>query len=477
MSAPALDDLLVPKTKDQWTAIAIAQLQGKGFPTTDWTSTSPERAMIETDTACLADQSEQIPLIVQLALVTYALASDAATAPATEALQFLAHNWYQIDAFAATATVGNMTLACASTAGPYTIEIGQLTAVDDSGEFAYSNSTGGSLASGGTLALSWQCTTPGIGGNVSGGTISTLLTPLPGVTVSNDDTVFSSVAYTDWHGTGTVDPSGTPPDPHSVTVRIDTTGASGVATWSTSLDGGAWTTHGSAASIADLSGTDIDIALVDGATAPSFYIGDTATFTAPGTWITTQGTDLETQGSLAARCLARWPSLAAVPVADVYSVWAREALDGEITRVLVETDPSVAATVNIYIAGPSATATTVQVGEVQDYIDVRAPLTDLPVVIAAGATAVAITGAATYPIGQSSVVAERTNAINAYVNGISMGGKIEVAWINSLAMNLVNGIPTGATNITGTQLNGGGDLTLSAHNIATVTNSIVWTAA
>ncbi len=473
MSVPSLSDLLVSPTQDEWTAIALAQLQGKNFPTTDWSSTSPELAMLLTDTACLADQSQQIPAIVALVLVQYAAGNIAPTAPASLALQFVAFNWYEIEAFQPTATIGTCALSCATAAGPYTIAVNQLLATDGAGNI-YTNTQGGTLTagSGGILSGPWQSQVAGTAANVANSTITALLTPLPGVTINNPAPPFSPVSHTG-SGTGTVTPSGATPAAHSWIVRIDTSGIAGTATCSYSLDGGTgWTSEGTTNPFTPGgSGTTITL-------AGTFVAGDRYFFSAPGSWITTAGTDVESTQSLTARCLARWPALASIPTTSVYQSWAYQSVPGQITRVLIETDPSLAATVNIYCAGPSAPITGAQQNAAQAYIDVRAGLTDLPVVLIAGSTGVTITGTATYPAGQTQIPTQRNAAINAYVNTIIMGGTIEVAIIEALALALnAAGVPTGAINISGVQLNGGGvgvDLVLPAHNVANVTNSISW---
>lgn len=477
MSVPTLAELLVPKTKDQWTALALSQLQAAGFPTTDWASTAPERAMLESDTICLADQSLQIPQIVALVLVYYALAGAAPNEAAPASLIFVAKNWYEIDAFPATPTIGSMDLTCTSLAGPYSIAVGQLTATDGAGNL-FTNLFAGTLSFSLPLTTSWQALAVGTVSNVANNTITQLITPLPGVSVNNPGLPFSVVTPTQG-GTGTIDPTGSVL-PKSWQVVITTTGGLGVGVFKVSNDGGgSYYTSGQGIPGGGVYGPDSQGLILTFDTG-TFLAGDMFTFTTPGTWITLQGTDPETTFSLATRCLARWPMLSVVPTVDVYTAWALEALPGQITRVKVETDPAVAATVNVYCAGPSATINSGQVNAAQTYIRERAPLTDLPHVIAASATGVAITGAASYPVGSSGIPNERNAAINAYVNSIVMGSTIECAEITALALHLnAAGVPTGATNITNVQLNAGGvgvDLTLSAHNIATVTNNIVWTA-
>jgi hypothetical protein len=462
MSVPTLADLLASKTKDEWTAIALAQLQNKNFPTTDWTSTSPERAMVETSTACDADLDSLIPQIVALALLYYAQANSPPSSPAPASLQFVAFYWYGITAFQPTATVGAATLTCNSLAGPYTITAGQLIATDNAGH-TYTNTTGGALGTASTLDLTWQAQVTGSASNVLNNTITTLVTPLPGVSINNPGPTFSAVTHTG-SGTGTVTPSGSTPVDNSWLVRIDTTGNAGVATWSYSTNGGgSFASAGSATSVTPGgSGTTITL-------SGAFVANDRYTFTAPGSWITTQGTNLETTGSLVTRCLARWPSLSETPTLDVYTKWALES-DSGITRVLVENSSTLNNVVDLYCAGPSGPISTAQQNKAQAYIDVRAPF-DVPVVNIAGTTSVTVTGDATYPAGASSIPADRDAAISEYVNSVGLDPdnlKIKIAEITALALNLnAAGVPTGATNIINVEINGvASDLTLSAHNVA-----------
>jgi hypothetical protein len=80
-------------------------------------------------------------------------------------------------------------------------------------------------------------------------------------------------------GTGTLRVGGVPLDDHDVTVRIDTGGEAGAATWSVSIDGGGWRSQGAAptAIITPGGGGTLEITLVN-ATVPSFSAGDTFAF-------------------------------------------------------------------------------------------------------------------------------------------------------------------------------------------------------
>lgn len=477
MSVPTLAQLLLPKTQDQWTQLALSQLLAVGFPTTDWSSTSNETGMLKSDTICLADQSQQIPQIVALVLVYYAIGAANPALPAPPSLVFVAYNWYQITAFTPTPAVGIATLTCNSLAGPYTIAVGQLTATDALGNL-FTNLTGGGLATSGTLTPTWQALTPGAS-PVTNNNLTGLLTPLPGVSINNPGPAFSPVTAHN-AGTGSIIPSGAVSSANW-RVQITTTGGLGAGVFKIYNDGGV-TPYISSVTIpgGGTYGPDGQGLILTFA-AGTYITGDYFDFTTPGSWLTvSQGTDPESTLSLATRILARWPQLADVANFNVYEAWALEAGQG-ITRVKVITNPNVAATVDVYIAGPVLPASIGQVTGVQNYINPRAGVTDVPVVIAATTTGVALTGNATYPIGQPTIPATQNSIINAYINSITMGGTILVAEIEALALAInAAGQPTGATNITGVQLNAGGvgvDLTLGATSVATITNSLVWTPA
>lgn len=469
MSVPTLSELIAVHPQDYWTALALAQLQGRNFPTTDWTSTSPERAMLETDTACIADLSDNIPLTVQLALVYYALLTPNpdGSPGATAALQFLAYNWYQLTPFPATATEGRIRLYCNANAGPYTITAGQLTAISNSG-LLYVNTTGGTLATPGTLDCTFQCqqvnqyatTNPvaaQVNGNVANNTILALQTPLPGVSIANVGTNYSAISETSaGSGDGTLTLAGTPTGSHSVYVVITGSGNSGVATWSTSVDGGGYVDQGAAASVTNLGGYGINITLVDGLVTPSFNLNDTFSFSTPGSWVTTSAAFPESQVSLAGRILARWPSLAAIPNSNVYETWALEAGAGSITRATVVTDPTLSAVVNIYIAQATSSPTLAQIVQTQTYIGTRAPITDLPQVVAPSTFAMTLSFDADYPADRPGGHADLDALIDAYVQGVPIGGTVECARVTAIAMQLdANGTPTGATNISNVDLGSG----------------------
>jgi hypothetical protein len=95
-----------------------------------------------------------------------------------------AHEFYNIDRLDAVFAEGEIVLACSASAGPYTISAGDLYSVFPNGK-RFRNITGGSLATSGTLTLSWRAESPGAAYNFGSLSTITLGTPLPGVSATN----------------------------------------------------------------------------------------------------------------------------------------------------------------------------------------------------------------------------------------------------------------------------------------------------
>ena len=63
MATPSLDDLLVPRTRDDLEQILISRLQDEGFPVTDWFSGSVARTIVKAIATVLADRETLIRYI------------------------------------------------------------------------------------------------------------------------------------------------------------------------------------------------------------------------------------------------------------------------------------------------------------------------------------------------------------------------------------------------------------------------------
>lgn len=445
--ALTVEQLLVPATRQQVLDKLLAEMQANGFPITDWNVGGVDRTEMLAIAKGLLDLSANaIPSIVRGGYATQA---------ATDWLTLLAHEWFLIDRNPATNTVGTIVLDCNGTSGPYTITDGQMIAVFPSGN-RYINVGGGTLSTSGSLSLSWRSefpndslATPALNYVDPSGATIVLATPLPGVSASNPAPTYSDVTQTGT-GTGTLTLGGSPGAAHQLTIRIDGSGAAGVATWSYSLDGAAYVSAGAVATLANVGGSGINVTLVDGAGTPSFVVGDTYAFQAPGSWITTQGTDVETDVALLARCLGRWPSLSIEPTLGAYDLLARAA-STQVTQTFVDTDPSINNRVRIYVAGQAGALPGSVIATVQSYLNKRVPLTDNPVVGSPDSIAVSLS-AATVQVSQALLAAAKTSvqaAVQTYMNSVGLNGIVRLADLYEIVMAIA-----GVRNFYGLSISG-----------------------
>lgn len=146
-----------------------------GFPATSWQSGSVPRTLLELEGTVLAELTTLIASIGAGGLLDDA---------SGDWLTLLARSQFAEERSAPVRTRGTVVLTCSALAGPYTIAVGQLWATTAAGR-RFRNITGGTLASGGTLAVTFEAEEPGAEWNVAAGSLTILLTPLAGVTINN----------------------------------------------------------------------------------------------------------------------------------------------------------------------------------------------------------------------------------------------------------------------------------------------------
>lgn len=457
-----LSDLILARTRAQILDALIAQLQAGEMPTTDWTEGSPERVLLEAEAASQVD----------LWAVASAIASGGLIDLASGAwLTLLAKQRYNIDRTAATATQGTIRLTCSASAGPYTITAGQLQFKGASGNL-YRNTTGGTLNTSSTLNVTVVAEAAGSDeGNDPSSTITTMTTPLAGVTCTNPPATFSSVT-TAGSSTGTVTPSFGTASSASWIVLILTSGQNTVATFKLSNDGGVTygSPHTTGGALTNVDSTGINLAFANGSVNPSFVAGDSFFFTSKGTWYTTQGADEESDASVRQRCKARWPDLSDTPTDDVYTAMAKAA-NASVTKVRVAVDNVIPARVNITIAGSNGTVSGSVVTAVQAYVDARQAFTDDPVVAAAGTMAITLAGATVRVRAQNLATAQASAQANllAYFGtvGIGDGSTVKVRY-SQLIQAILDDSGDEDDSVSGLTLNGGTvDLTVTDGDVVT----------
>lgn len=454
MASPiALSDLLIAATAEAIGQQLLNVLQSYDFPVSDWNEGGTEKTKIMAFRQAIFDFSASlIPTIAGGGFLDYASGNW---------LTLLAKQLYNVDRNVATNTIGNMLLACNSANGPYTFTAGQLVAIMPSG-LRYVNVNGGVLNTSGTLQLQWRSEFPndslaGLNYVDASGTAVSLVTPFPGVTITNPAPTYSAVTQTGGVGTGTVTPSGVPAGSHNVTIRIDVSGQVGVASWSYSVDGGAFVSAGTATNVNNLGGVaNLNVTLANGAGNPSFVAGETYAYATPGSWITQQGTDEERDPALRTRCRARWPSLSKVPTLTVYDLFAREA-SSQVTQVYVATDPLLVNRVNIYIGGQGGVLPASVVAAVQAYINPRVPITDRPLVLSPAERTVAFSTSTIVEVKTAQLAAAQAAiqaAIATYITAAGINGIIRAADIIEIIMATAGVVNVFNFAITGANSNG-----------------------
>lgn len=452
---PSLADLLVAQTQAQLFEIGLGVYQAEGFPVQSWQPGGVERTRLMAFTSALASALAQyVPTYTGAGFLDYATGAW---------LQLTALELYNIVYNKASFTQGSIVLTAASGVGAATYLAGQLIAVFGASGRRYINSASVSVPSGpGTVTGTFQAEFAGAAYNdPSNSGAITLATPIPGVSLTNPAGDFTSVAHIG-AGTGSITPSGSPTAPHQVVITINSTGAAGLASWSYSIDGAPSVSAGAVASATNIGGTLIDVTLADGASGTSFVSGDTYTFQAPGSWITQQGSDVESDLALANRCRNRWASLSPIPTPGLYELLATSTPDvgSQVTQVIVLPDQNINNKVNIIVAGPAGILPPATIALIQTYITPKSRGTDNPVVASPSSLNVTLAGtitcaASTLTAVQNAVQVAMTNysdsvgtngtyRIAAIIDGIMNAGAVDATGItiNGVAANLVLGSST-----------------------------------
>jgi hypothetical protein len=160
------------------------------FPVTSWREGDTARSLVEILAGGLAELTALVASIARGGIVTM---QPGVTGASGLWLDLIAQQVYGLPRVPAVLAKGNVVLTDAGSAGPFTIAPGQLWFASTSGErFRAGNDSNVVMAKGGTLVLPVVAESPGASYNVASGTITTMLTPLPGVAVANPDNPWRS---------------------------------------------------------------------------------------------------------------------------------------------------------------------------------------------------------------------------------------------------------------------------------------------
>jgi hypothetical protein len=473
----SLDELLKPRASEDLEMILLSTLQSEGFPTPQWPSGHQARTLVRM--IAHAGLGDRETLIGQLAaggfLDLAAVLVDASGAPIEVWMEMLAQSMYALGRAEATFTRQRLTLTCTIGPGPYTRTAGQLAVRSRAGNY-YKNVDAVAIPDGASVTAVFQAEKPGpLADDAEPGTIVDMTTPLPGVSVVNAETQFSSVVQR-WNGSGSILPSmstAMPSTPRTLKVSITTSGNVGEA-WATltiyqqTAQGALYTptTYGPFIISETFADGEITLTFADGADAStgshdSFIAGDHWFVSAPGAPQLASGCDSEALTMLAQRCRDRWPALSAIPTEGKIAGWIRQcAVENNFGALRVTVAPSliVAGRVDCHVADASGFASPEQLQTIQDFIDERLQFESESVAVFPAET-LAINPAGTVTVRRGKMAAVQaafTANWAAYLSTVPIGGELPTGAvrIGKLWQTLMD---AGAYDADGLQLNGAAD--------------------
>lgn len=410
------------------------------FPVTNWPSVGVANALTQVDAQALAD----LNILVANAIaggftqswINPPLVNGVPTPPPDGWLDLLAQNFYNLTRDPALQMQGFCTLTAAATSGPFTILPGQIFASTGNGQFIFTNLTGGTLAKGGTLKLLFQAVNPGASYNQvtsynvgsSGFWVTSLLTPLAGVTITNP--LISTGAFTQaGPGSGSIAASGTATGEFQILIKIIDAVSGGHFAYST--NGGS--TYSSTIPIAT---TSLGAAGITATFTGSFDAGALYAFSTA--WVTQYGVDAQTSLSLAVECQDQWATLSPAGPTAQYVIWAMQA-SPEVEGAYVIADPVTPGQIDITLFGPNVggapgPVSSNAVTAVYNYILARIGLC---LSISVGSiTQLAVLTEAAYIICQSAYRNTVINSIqtlfNKYAGTINPQGTVELSEIAAI---------------------------------------------
>ena len=431
-------ELLTVRSKDDVIRSLLATLAAESFPVTDWFSGGAGLTLTQALGFELADMSTLVPLLVQGGYVH--MAKDL---PDPTWMDLLAEQFFETSRAPATYTIQRMRAACLAGLGPQTIQQGfTVRSLATDRRYTYEGTAPVVVPDGGNVQFDVRAEAPGSDYDDKTGTITDMVTPLPGLSVLNVGQPFGGLVSGQARrnaanqGGGAVTPSAPDLTPPVQTrfYRILVTG-SGQAGTSGSL--AIFQEHAGAVSFVPVAlpspipatfaglGDNITLTFANGP-GVGFVKGDEFTFQTPGTSIIANGVDEESNAELAKRMVGQWASLSANVTADKYRFWVRRAsIDQALGIEKIEPKPSntIAGQTDIIIATATGVVAPATVTAIQNYLDVRDGVTDSATVVSAAPANVSISGTVTVRGTDLDAVRAKADAAWAdYIAQLPIGG-------------------------------------------------------
>jgi uncharacterized phage protein gp47/JayE len=174
--AASFAELIKPASKDVILEKILNFMQLAGFNTTSWQPGAFQRTLVEAEAEYFADESASIAQIATGGFPQLAT---------SDFLDQVGEGFFATARNEAVFTRGYITLTDAGDVGPFNLTAGQLWVADATRTYRYNTLAGGTLPLGGTLSLEVQAESSGAAYNLGNNTIVDMVTPLPGVTITN----------------------------------------------------------------------------------------------------------------------------------------------------------------------------------------------------------------------------------------------------------------------------------------------------
>lgn len=494
--AATLGDLLTVRTKDEEVQRLLSVLQGAGFPVTDWEVGGAARTMVEAIASALSDYSSLVATITAGGFVELA-----AGLPEPTWLDLIAEQWYVLSRARATFTKQLCKITCPSSFGPVTINPGfTLAARGTRNRYIYQGAPA-TVADNGFAFLEFTAEQSGSKYSDPADTILDMVTPLPGLIVDNPAPAFGGLSGSAAsrnpanQGSGAVTPTapGMPPAAKRFyTITVTESGSAGtdgavLIEW---IEDGTKTTASSALTPIPTTytgiGDGIALTFANGV-GSGFVVGDLHTFQTPGSPITVNGVDDESNASLAARCRGRWPDLGANITAAKYEAWIRQASADNaygIEKVTISPSGTVAGQTNILVATGAGAPSSGVLAALQTYVNARDGITDTALVAGAVSREVEMGGTVTIP---SALLESGQDAANEawakYIRDLPIGGDTATGRPGVVRLSVLTQIimDAGCIDYDTLTLNGApGNMTLDPNEVATIgagdlpSEALVW---
>jgi hypothetical protein len=204
-----------------------------------------------------------------------------------------------------------------------------------------------------------------------------------------------------------------------------------------------------------------------------------------GSWLTTQGSDDESDAALRARNRAKWTTIGVAANADGYVQFAKDATASgaggvtQVTRGKATPSATVPGQVDVVIAGVSGAVGGSTVSAVQAYIDALTPLTSVAVVASAANKAVTITATVKVKAAQATTTQAAAEAdLAALASGTAIGASegLPVEFITAAIVGPLNADGSNNRGITNLSMSApAADTVLAANEVPTFTLAITWT--